>query len=73
MEKIRSFFKNQSSPKLVIMGVLLIVLGYFSPRYIGIIPNVAAMMVWAVLLGRAVAESIDKKAPDTKCPWWATL
>jgi RHS repeat-associated protein len=54
-------------------GILLFLLTYFGPRYIGIIPGIIGMATWIVLLGRAVGKSFEEKHPDTKRPWWTSL
>jgi hypothetical protein len=73
MEKLKSFIGRQPSYRLVIAGILLFLITYFSPRYIGIIPGVIGMIVWVLVLGRAVGKSIDEKRPGTKRPWWTNL
>ena len=73
MEKIKLFIKNQPSYRLFIAGVLLFLLTYFGPQYVGVIPGIIGMAVWVILLGRAVGKSIDAKRPDTERPWWTKL
>lgn len=73
MDKLKSFIRHQRSYRLVIVGILLFLLTYFGPRYIGIIPGIIGMATWIVLLGRAVGKSFEEKHPDTKRPWWTSL
>jgi hypothetical protein len=73
MDKLKSFIRQQPSYRLVIVGIILLSLAYFGPRYIGIIPGIIGMATWVVLFGRAVGKSFEEKHHDTKRPWWTNL
>jgi hypothetical protein len=73
MNKIKSFITRQPSYRLLMAGILLFLITFFSPRYIGIIPGIIGMATWVILLGRAVGRSIDEKQPGAKRPWWTNL
>jgi hypothetical protein len=69
MEKIKSFIRQQPTYLLVVVGIVLLVLTLLSPRYIGIIPGILAIVTWFVVLGRAVGKSTERH-PKIRRPWW---
>jgi hypothetical protein len=73
MNKIKTFIARQPSYRLLIAGVILFVITFVSPRYVGIIPGIIGIATWVTLLGRAVGKSINEKRPDIKRPWWTNL
>jgi hypothetical protein len=66
MDKLNSFIRHQPSYRLVIVGILLFLLTYFGPRYIGIIPGIIGMATWIVLLGRGSWKILRRKASRHK-------
>ena len=73
MEWLKSLIAKQPTYRLVILGIALLAITHFSPRYIGIVPGLAGMATWLIVLGRAVATTIDEKSPGTPRPWWTKL
>ena len=73
MERLKTFIAKQPTYRLVILGIALLAITYVSPRYIGVIPGLAAMAICFIVLGRAVDTSIDEKRPGTPRPWWTKL
>jgi len=73
MEKLKSFIKHTPTYILVALGIVLLAVAHFSPRYVGLIPALGGMAVWFVVLGRTVGSSIDKQRPGMKHPWWTKL
>jgi hypothetical protein len=73
MDKLRTFIARQPSYRLLMAGVLLFLITFLTPKYVGIIPGIIGMATWIVLLGRAVGKSIDEKWPGRKRPWWTNL
>jgi len=68
MEWLKSLIAKQPTYRLVILGIALLAITHFSPRYVGVIPGLAGMMTWFIVLGRAVGTSIDEKRPSTLRP-----
>jgi len=73
MEGLKSFIARQPTYRLVIVGIVLLAITYVSPRYIGVIPGLAGVATWIIVVGRAVGKSIDEKRPGTPRPWWTRL
>jgi hypothetical protein len=65
MERLATFIAKQPTYRLVILGIALLAITHFSPRYVGVIPGLAGMATWFIVLARAVGKSIDGKRPNT--------
>jgi hypothetical protein len=72
MERIKLFIRRQPTYALVIVAITLLLIAFFSPRYIGVIPGILAMAAWFIVLGRAVGKS-QERHPEIERPWWTNL
>jgi hypothetical protein len=67
-KKLNRFIENQPVYRLLIVGVLLFLITWASPRYVAVIPGISGMAVWFLLLSRAIRGSIGDR--NIERPWW---
>jgi hypothetical protein len=73
MEQLKSFIRRLPTYLLLIVAIILFLLTYFGPQYIGVIPGLLGMATCIVLLGRAVRQNLDKRGSNIERPWWTQL
>lgn len=71
--KVQAFIKRQSTARIAVVALILLVVTYVSPRFVGVLPGVIGMSTCIVLLGRVMGPKISERYPHMEKPWWTKL